>query len=335
MFIHPEKIIESLENDFLLSIKNLAPLSLGADADSAVYKAETAAGERLFVKLRRGDFDPLSVELPMFLSQNRSGSIIPVIQNRHGNSWQPLANCHLILYPFVQGQDGYERRLSPQNWDSFGQALKQIHTTKPPKSITRAMRQENFDTSVCNHVKHYLEQTAKQSFSDPVAHKLSLFLNSKQAEILELLGRVERLAIATQAEELPFVVCHSDLHAGNLLILADESIRIVDWDAPILAPKERDLMYIGGALLATGLTSDEEQTIFYKSYGETKLSQVALTYYRCERIAQDIFAYCRELLDSNEGSAAEREESLSYLMSNFEPGRTIDSAYRFNFGELD
>ena len=46
-----------------------------------------------------------------------------------------------------------------------------------------------------------------------------------------------------------FIVCHFDIHAGNILIDDDGSLYIVDWDDPILAPKERDLMYIGGGLL--------------------------------------------------------------------------------------
>ena len=32
------------------------------------------------------------------------------------------------------------------------------------------------------------------------------------------------------------VVCHADLHANNVLVLADGGLAIVDWDEVMLAP---------------------------------------------------------------------------------------------------
>ena len=36
------------------------------------------------------------------------------------------------------------------------------------------------------------------------------------------------------------------------------ALYIVDWDELIMAPKERDLMYIGGGLMSSGLTPQGE-----------------------------------------------------------------------------
>jgi spectinomycin phosphotransferase len=102
---------------------------------------------------------------------------------------------------------------------------------------------------------------------------------------------------------------------------------IVDWDEPILAPKEQDLMYIGGGLLASGRTPQEEEDLFYQAYGQVQIDASALTYYRYERIIQDIAAYCEQLLLSDEGDA-DRARSLRALKSNFLPGGTIAMAER-------
>ena len=48
-----------------------------------------------------------------------------------------------------------------------------------------------------------------------------------------------------------FVLCHSDIHGGNILIADTGELYVVDWDDPILAPKERDLMFIGGGSAST------------------------------------------------------------------------------------
>jgi spectinomycin phosphotransferase len=144
--------------------------------------------------------------------------------------------------------------------------------------------------------------------------------------VRDLVERAERLALALQANTPEFVVCHFDIHAGNLLVEDDHKFYIVDWDDPLLAPKERDLMFIGGAQGFVGYTAQEEEALFYRGYGDTQIDPVALAYYRYERIIVDIAIYCEELLLTTEGGD-DRERSLGYLMSNFLPNSTIEVAY--------
>jgi spectinomycin phosphotransferase len=152
-------------------------------------------------------------------------------------------------------------------------------------------------------------------------------MREKRTEILDLVAQAERLAQRLQAQAPPFIVCHSDIHAGNLLLTPAGKLYIVDWDEPILAPKERDLMYIGGGLLASGLSPQEEEARFYPSYGHPQIDAAALAYYRYERIIQDIAAYGEQLLLSDEGDE-DRAQSLYYFKSNFLPNSTIEIAYQ-------
>ena len=122
-------------------------------------------------------------------------------------------------------------------------------------------------------------------------------------------------------------MCHSDIHAGNILVADRGEIYIVDWDNPICAPKERDLMYAGGGQFSNWRTPQEEEDLFYQGYGRAQIDPAALAYYRYERIVTDIAIYCEQLLGTDEGGE-DREQSLKYLMSNFEPGGVIEIAYR-------
>ena len=106
----------------------------------------------------------------------------------------------------------------------------------------------------------------------------------------------------------------------------DNHFYIIDWDDPILAPKERDLMFIGGGLGFVGRTPQEEERLFYQGYGQVQVDPVALAYYRFERIIQDIAVFCNELTYQT-GSDQDREQSLHYLRSNFVPGGTVERAY--------
>ena len=67
-------------------------------------------------------------------------------------------------------------------------------------------------------------------------------MQKKRDEIDHLVARAEALASALRARSLELVLCHSDIHPGNLLLGANDALYIVDWDNPLFAPKERDLM---------------------------------------------------------------------------------------------
>ncbi len=115
-----------------------------------------------------------------------------------------------------------------------------------------------------------------------------------------------------------------DIHGGNILINDNDELYIVDWDNPILAPKERDLMFIGGGIDEIW-KSQREEAVFYEGYGKTDINLSALTYYRYERVIEDLAAYGEQLLLTDEGGA-DREEAYRRFTVNFEPGQTIEIA---------
>ncbi len=100
----------------------------------------------------------------------------------------------------------------------------------------------------------------------------------------------------------------------------------MDWDDILLAPKERDLMFIGGGIDKIW-KSKEQEAVFYEGYGKTEINPPMLTYYRYERVIEDLVLIARQLLLTYEGGA-DRERSYGWFTSNFEPGGTIEIAQR-------
>ena len=64
--LQDEKIIACLQHDYGLAITQVTFLPIGADPNTAVYRAVTADETAYFAKLRRGAFDETSVTLPKF-----------------------------------------------------------------------------------------------------------------------------------------------------------------------------------------------------------------------------------------------------------------------------
>jgi len=325
--LQDEKIIACLQDEYGLLVAQVAFLPLGADLNTAVYRVVANDETPYFVKLRRGVFDETSVALPKFLSDQGIVQIIAPLATKTGQLWASLDAFKLILYPFVEGHNGYEVDLSDRHWGDFGTALKSIHTVVAPPALIRCIQQETFSPQWREIVRTFLERVEVDAFDDPVAVELAAFLKARRDEILDLVRRAERLAQALQARSPKLILCHSDIHAGNILIDANDAFYIVDWDNPILAPKERDLMFIGGGQGFAGHTAQEEETLFYEGYGQAQIDPIALAYYRYERIIQDIAVYCKQIFLTNEGGE-DREQSLRYLTSNFLPNSTIEIAYK-------
>ncbi len=322
-----EKIIDCLRNEFGLSVEKLSFLPLGADMNTAVYRAVANDKTAYFVKLRKGDFNEASVTVPNFLSDLGIKQIIPSLTTQTGKLWANLNSFKVILYPFVEGHNGFEKRLSNKQWVEFGAALKRIHASTSSFAITNSIKKDNFSSQWRDALKMFLERIEKETFTEPVAIELADFLRTKNGETLELIKRTEQFAQMLLKQPSEFILCHADIHGWNLLIDNNESLYIVDWDTLIFAPKERDLMFIGGGFGDSGYTPYEEENMFYQGYGQTNINQIAIAYYRCERIIEDIAVYCEQIFLSDEGGE-DRKESLENVKSNYLPNGTIEVAFQ-------
>ena len=123
----------------------------------------------------------------------------------------------------------------------------------------------------------------------------------------------------------PFILCHADIHGWNLLIDKKGALYIVDWDTLLFAPKERDLMFIGSGPGNSGYTPQEEEAMFYQGYGQTEVNQIAMAYFRYERIIEDLAVYCNQIFLSDQGGK-DRQTAVANLISNYLPNGSIEKA---------
>ena len=321
-----ETIIACLWDAYGLQIAEITFLPLGADAYAGVYRASTTDGAPYFVKLRSRNFDTISADVPKFLFESGISQIIAPIATVSGKLSAQLGEFHVILYPFIEGTNGWQVALSETQWNIFGQTLKHIHTLTLPRTLANRIPRETYSPYWRDRVRQFQAQAEDTVFTEPVAAALAEFLKDKRREISHLIQRAEELGAILQDQATDNVLCHSDIHLGNLLI-SDAAFYIVDWDQPILAPKERDLMFIGGGIGSGWIRPEQEEALFYAGYGQMAIDYVALAYYRYERIVEDFAAYSEELLLTDEGGE-DRPEGLRRVISQFQPGAVIDMAYR-------
>ena len=321
--IKDELIISRLQEEYDLRIAELTFLPIGADLRTFVYRVVTEDGTIYFLKLRK-KFKDIIVRVPLFLKESGVQEIIVPYESRSKQRWADFGDYKLILYPFIEGKDGFERELTDQHRQTLGTAFKRIHTAQIPPELKENIRKETFSSEWRDDMRSYQAQVEETNFAEPTAAKLVEFMKSKQNEITRLIERAEKLAAELQSKSFELVLCHTDIHGGNILISDTDELYIVDWDDPILAPKERDLMFIGGGIDEIW-KSEREIAMFYEGYGKTEVNLSALAYYRYERVIEDLVVICEQLLTTDAGGA-DREQGYRWFTSNFEPDQTIEIA---------
>jgi spectinomycin phosphotransferase len=308
-----------------LTVEKIAFLPLGADFNTAVYRVTATDGADYFLKLRSGKFLEASVSVPKYLADLDIKQVIRPMLTKLGQLYSSLGAFKAILYPYVEGRNGVDAKPSDNHWVQFGAAIKKLHSTDIPASITKDVSRETFSSKWRETVKAFLMRIENEVFEEPVAVKMALFLKSKSSEILKIIEQTEALAITIQKQPLEHVLCHADMHGWNLMV-DKEALYIVDWDTLIFAPKERDLMFVGAGIWVSSLTATAEESLFYQGYGKAEINQDVLAYYRFERIIQDIGDYCEYIFLSDEGGD-DRMQCFEHLQPVFLSNGAIERAY--------
>lgn len=318
-------IIDSLKAYYGIDVIKLTVLPLGADMDASVYKAETQEYAPYFVKLKRGHLHDVSIAVMELLHHAKIQQIISPIKTIHGQSTQLINDFTLIVYPFIEGQDGFSCSLTDEQWLILGKTLRQIHEIDVPLSIQQRIRRETYSPKWREVVRSFYPCFESELIGEEIIVKLLTFMKENLVAIQRLVDRAEQLAEKIQNEPAKFVLCHSDLHGGNILIDKTNNFYIVDWDEPIMAPKERDLMFIGGGVCNVWNNPFEEE-LFYKGYEKTEVNRTILAYYRHERIVEDIAEYSQSILFTAVKDE-DKEEMYKHFIAMFEPNGVVDIAF--------
>lgn len=322
-----QRILDCINTHYDIKIASLTFLPIGADLNAFVYKAETHDHSSYFIKLKHGHHHDISATIIALLHDAGIQHIIPPIKTTLGQPFQQIDNFTLIISPFIEGQDGFSRDLTNDQWVTLGKVMKHIHEINVPPSIQRMIKREEYSPKWRETVRSLYPHIESDLSTDEISSKLITFMKNHAAVIHRLVDRAEQLAMQAQDHTQEFVLCHSDIHGGNVLMDGNNIIYMVDWDDPIMAPKERDLMFIGGGV-ANVWNKPHEEKYFYQGYGKTEINMAILAYYRHERIVEDIAVYGQQLLLTSAGDPSIRLESYKHFIAQFEPQGVVDIAFK-------
>ena len=322
------QIAECLRSTFHITPLKIEFLPIGNDANSWVFCVETGTST-YFLKLKKGQVYYPSLMVPFDLQNIGISQVLAPLPAQDGRLYARAEPFNLILYPFIAGQNAMQKGMQPAQWAEFGAVLKRIHAAQLPIETTVQLQREAFQLNPrCLKVARQLNASLpKQAVSSPSQQDLAAFWAQKTRWIETILNRAEELGQMLQQSHLDFVLCHTDIHTANIMIDPQEQMHIIDWDQPLLAPKERDLMFVGGIHEPDEALSIEE-TSFYNGYGPIKLDPLAMTYYAYEWVVQEIGDFAERVFITPGFNELTRQDALLGFKQLFEPGDVIDGANR-------
>lgn len=304
-------------------------LPIGYDPNAFVYRVETRDGDAFFLKLRAGaPFEP-GLRVPRALIECGVPNVLAPLPTRTGVLWQAVAGTprfSAVLYPFIRGENAMIAGMSEAQWRTFGATLRAVHESGLQARFRDELRNEDFALPSAALVREIGARVERgEIVAGPAAARFATFWRGHGAAIDALLTRAQEIGLSLRRKPFERVLCHADIHAANILAGDDGRIWLVDWDGPLIAPSERDLLFVVGSRIARTVTREEEGW-FFAGYGPVELDPEALIYYRYERIVEDLGEFGKSVLVSPDLSESSREQDAALAMSFFDPDGDIARA---------
>jgi len=310
----PDSVLaDGVRDGWGLSVEEVVFMPVGLDGAAWAYEVRIVGGGRRFLKVRTGEFTRPALALPSYLFDHGLRQVVAPIGGVHA-----ACGLRLALYPFIDGPSLWSEGLTDAQWTTYGRFLGALHAVELPCEVAGSLPMETYASTAPYRVR----ALAGQAAADPALRPL---WRRHRERLSAWADEAERLERDASADPPPVVVCHADIHPGNLLADGDD-LRVVDWDAPVRASRERDLMFVFGTDFGEHPINARREALFRAGYGPLDLDDALLRYYRLERRLDDVALCAATVLDESATEAA-RAYELELLARILESRKSTASLF--------
>jgi spectinomycin phosphotransferase len=162
-----------------------------------------------------------------------------------------------------------------------------------------------------------MEAAGEEYPAGSVQSALAGFVRERFGQIEQVLSRARRLGEQIRRLDHPHMVCHTDIHAANILEDASGRLWVIDWDGLMLAPPERDLVF---------WRDSEHWPAFQDGYAsDREIDEDIMRYYGLEWVVQEIADYGENIFFLPL-SDEQKAHSLGEFSLLFEAGNLVEQA---------
>ena len=323
--ISEECLRACLQDHYDLYPVTLEFLPLGLDYHAGVYRVVSEQGTAYLLKVTSRPLYEPGCLVPRYLNDQGITAVVAPFPTKDNALWTRTEEWTVIVYPFIDGDTSWTG-MTDEQWKEVGTIFQQIHQVMLPPGGFASLRMETFDPTEYARWVRAFETQHTQVLGEGSAseHALRSSWIAHQPTIHMVVASLEKLAGVLQSRTLPYVICHADLHPANLLRDRHGHVFVIDWDEVMLAPKERDFLFVKES------SADSEALpgtpAFFQGYGQTEIDWIALTYYRYERVVQDLIACAQEVFFRDDLGEGTKADSVQLFHAILEEGGEIDAA---------
>jgi spectinomycin phosphotransferase len=284
--ISEERLLACLQDQYSLSIKRHEFLPRGLDFKAGVYRVVSEQGVPYLLKVTTRPLYEPGYIVPRYLKDQGITSVVAPIPTKSNRLWTKLEDWTVIVYPFIDGDTSWAGMTNEQ-WKKVGSIFKRIHYVRLPTGSFSSMKKETFDpTEYVQWIRVFESQHLHVRLGESEAeHVLRNSWVEHQLAINTAMTFLEKLAAVLQLQTFQYVICHADLHPANLIRHDASHVFVIDWDEVMLAPKERDFIFIREA----------QADAFWEGYGKREINWLLLSYYLWERVIQDVIVNAQDV----------------------------------------
>ncbi|HET8684809.1 MAG TPA: phosphotransferase [Micromonosporaceae bacterium] len=317
-----------VREDFGVDLGLLDEVRHGADEAAQLWRATSTSDGRYAVKLSGGG-TPAGLLVTDHLARYGVPGIAGPVRTRDGRLWSARDGRRLSLAPWVSDHRALDGGMTAGHWAAYGALLARVHATPVTEELAAALPRESHTHERARSLHQLVERRIGAGPADDLAEAMVRRWHDAAGQVRTLLDQADALGGELRGRPEEGVVCHGDPHLGNLLLGEDGRdgpVWLVDWDDAVLAPPERDLMFVTGGVLAFAPVTGPEQEWFFDGYGPVETDRTRLAYYMCVRAMEDLFDFAAHVLDARDHAEAERAEALSIVDGLLSPAGLVTLA---------
>lgn len=304
MEIDSGQLAALLEREYDITVTSIADAPRGFVAET--FDVRAADGRRYFVKVLPGwaDADAALASLPVLEALRELGveTISRPVRTCMGGLATTIDSRPTIVFDFVEGRSG---KALDYDFAAYVRLLARIH--QATALVTGPVPREAFRLPWAAKLEQYLGQALQDGPSTPPQAETQSLLRRHQDQVERDWQTLGSLAAAGRQATWTPRITHGDAPGDNVIDGSDGRLYLVDWDALLLAPAERDTWF--------HLVDEAEAASFLDRYRQTfpgyRPDPPLYRFYLFVRFFKDLLGYLVNIAESR--SLEEQRWNLAEL----------------------